>query len=98
VALVDDHPAGGGEPAGGGVDVQLLGAAHAGLAHAAGDDGGVRGLAAAAGEDAAGGDHAGQVVGVGLAADQDDVLALGGQLGGPLGGEDGLADGGAGRG
>ena len=35
-----------------GVDVELLGAADAGLAHAAGDDGGVRGLAAAAGEDA----------------------------------------------
>ena len=58
-----------------GVDLQLLGAAHAGLAHAAGDDGGVRGLAAAAGQDALGGDHAGQVVGVGLPADQDDLLA-----------------------
>ena len=41
-----------------GVDVERLGAAHAGAAHAAGDDGGVRGLAAAAGQDAAGGHHA----------------------------------------
>src|SRR5690606_3452778 len=98
VALADDHAARGGEGAPGRVDVQLLGAAHAGLAHASGDHGGVRGLAAAAGEDAAGGDHAGQVVGVGLAAHQDDVLALGGQLDGPLGGEDDLADGRAGRG
>ena len=58
-----------------GVDVERLGAAHARTAHAAGDDGGVGGLAAAAGEDAAGGDHAAQVVGVGLLADQDHVLA-----------------------
>ena len=54
------------------VDVERVGAADAGLAHAAGDHGGVRGLAAAAGEDALRGDHAGQVVGVGLPADQDD--------------------------
>ena len=58
-----------------GVDVQLLGAADAGLAHAAGDHRGVRGLAAAGGEDAVGGDHALEVVGVGLPADQHHLLA-----------------------
>jgi hypothetical protein len=56
----------------------------------------VRGLAAAAGQDALGGDHAGQVVRVGLAAHQDDVLALPGELDRALGGEDRLAHGGAG--
>ena len=81
-----------------GVDLQLLGAADAGLAHAAGDDGGVRGLAAAAGQHALGGDHPGEVVGVGLPADQDDLLAAVGPLDGGLGGEHGLADGGARRG
>ena len=75
-----------------GVDLQLLGAADTGLAHAAGDDGGVRGLAAAGGQDALGGDHAVQVVGVGLAADQDDLLAGAGPLDGRVRVEDGLAD------
>src|SRR5205085_6571725 len=65
-----------------------------GLAHAARDDGGVAGLATAAGEDALGRDHAGQVVGVGLAAYQDDVLALCRLLGGAVAVEDDLADGG----
>ena len=46
--------------------VEAVGAADAGLAHAAGHDGGVRGLAAVAGQDALSGDHARQVVGVGL--------------------------------
>ena len=68
-------PAGCGHPAALGVDLELLGAADTGLAHAAGDDGGVRGLAAARGQDALGGDHAVEVVGVGLAADEDDLLA-----------------------
>ena len=58
-----------------GVDVQRLGAADAGLAHAAGDNGCVRGLPAAGGQDAVGGDHAFQVVRVGLLADQHDLLA-----------------------
>lgn len=75
VALVDDLAAGRGQLPPFGVDLQLLRAAHARLAHAAGDDGGVRGLAAAGGEDALGGDHAVEVVGVGLAADEDDLLA-----------------------
>src|SRR5690606_22667260 len=75
VALLDDVPAGHGHPPALGVDLQLLGAADTGLAHAAGDDGRVGGLAAAGGEDALGGDHAVQVVGVGLTADQDDLLA-----------------------
>src|SRR5262249_62112105 len=96
VALADGDPARRGEPASGQVDVKLRGAAHAGLAHAPGDDGGMAGLAAAAGEDAAGGDHAVQVVGVGLPADQDDVLPRLGTLDGPGGVEHGLADGGTG--
>ena len=57
------------------VDVQGLDAAHAGLAHPAGDHRGVAGLAAAGGEDAVGGDHAFQVVRVRLLADEDDLLA-----------------------
>jgi hypothetical protein len=58
----------------------------------------VRGLAAAGGEDALGGDHAVQVVRVGLAADQDDLLAGAGPLDRGVGVEDGLADGRARRG
>ncbi len=98
VALGDHHAAGGGEAALAGVHLQLLGPAHARLAHPPRHHGGVGGLAAPAGQNAPGGDHPGQVVGVGLAADEDDVLALPGQLDGALGGEDDLADGGAGRG
>ena len=45
-----------------------------------------------------GGDHAAQVVGVGLLADQDHVLATLGPLDGGVGVEDGLADGRAGGG
>ncbi len=98
VALADDRAVGQGELLAGHVDLELVGAADAGLAHAAGDDGRVAGLAAAAGQDAAGGDHAVQVVGVGLAPDQDDRLALGGP--GHRRGrvEHGLADGRARRG
>ena len=75
VALADDRTVGGPHPLRLDVDVERVGAAHAGAAHATGDDRGVRRLAAPAGEDAAGGDHAAQVVGVGLATDQDDALA-----------------------
>jgi hypothetical protein len=50
------------------------------------------GLAAAAGQDALGGDHAVQVVRVGLAADQDHFLALAGQLDRAGRVEDDLAD------
>ena len=59
-----------------GVDLERLGAAHARLAHAAGDDRRVRRLAAVAGEDALRGDHAVQVVGGGLPAHEDDLAAL----------------------
>jgi hypothetical protein len=96
VALLDDRAAGGGEAAVPGVDLQLLRAADAGLAHAAGDDGGVRGLAAAAGEHALGGDHPGEVVGVGLPPDEHHLLAAVGPLHGLLRGEHRLADGGSG--
>lgn len=92
VALFDDLTADR-HPTALGVDLEVLGAADTGLAHAAGDDGGVRGLAAARGQDALGGDHAVQVVGVGLAADQDDLLAGTGPLDGRVRVEDGLADG-----
>ncbi len=78
--------------------VERLCAAHAGAPHAAGDDGGVGGLAAAAGEDALRGDHAAQVVGVGLLADQDHVLAALGPLDRRVGVEDRLAHGSAGGG
>ena len=82
VALADRDAAGRGELLRLGVHFELLGAADAGLAHAAGDHGRVAGLAAAAGQDALGGDHAVQVVRVGLAPDQDHLLALGGQFDG----------------
>ena len=48
----------------------------AGLAHATGDDGGVAGLAATSREHTGGRHHTGQVVGVGLAAHENDVLTL----------------------
>src|SRR4029077_15362896 len=75
-----------------GVYFDLLGAADAGLAHPAGDHGRMAGLAAAAGQDALGGDHAVQVVRVGLPADQDHLLALAGQLDRAGRVEDDLAD------
>ena len=59
------------------VDDEVLRADDRALAHAAGDDGRVRGLAAARGEDAGGGDHAGQVLGGGLATHEDHRAALG---------------------
>jgi hypothetical protein len=98
VALVDLGAVRCGELLGLRVDLELLGAAHAGLAHPPGDDGRVRGLAAATGEHALGGDHPGEVVGVGLPADQHDLLSTVGPLDGGLGGEHGLAHGRAGRG
>ena len=57
-----------------GVDVQRLGPAHAGAAHAAGHHRRVRGLAAAAGQHPGRGDHAFQVVRVGLPAHQHHLL------------------------
>ena len=57
------------------IDRDAFRAGHAGLAHAAGDDRGMRGLAAAAGEDALGGEKAVNVFGLGFLAHQDDLLA-----------------------
>ena len=55
------------------VDAQRAGAGDAGLAHAARDHGGVRGHAAAGGEDAFGRVHAVDVLGRGLDPHQDDL-------------------------
>ena len=76
------------------VDHAVAGAGHAALAHAAGDDSGVRGHAAARGENAGGDFHAGDVFRRGFAADQDDDLvgAVGVTLDGFFGGEDDLSD------
>ena len=67
-----------GDGLGGVVDLQRAGAADADLAHLAGDERGVRADAALGGEDAFGGDHAAQVFGRGLIADEQHLLALGG--------------------
>ena len=96
VALADGLAVADAELLGLGVDVEGLGATHARTSHAAGHHGGVRGLAAPAGEDAACGDHPAQVVGVGLLAHQDHVLAPRRPLHGGVGVEDALADGGTG--
>ena len=80
------------------VDVELAGADHRGAAHAARDERGVRGLAALGGEDAARGVEAGDVVGLGERAHEDDVAALRGGRDRLLGGEHDLALGRAGRG
>ena len=81
------------------VDGAVAGAGHAALAHAAGDDSGVRGHAAARGENAGGDFHAGDVLRRGFAADEDDgfVGAVGVELDGVFGGEDDLSDSRAGR-
>ena len=55
------------------IDAQRAGAGDAGLAHAARNHGGVRGHAAAGGEDAFGGVHAVDVLRRGLHAHQDDL-------------------------
>src|SRR5699024_1932356 len=65
-------------------------------AHAAGNDGSVRGHAAADGEDTLGIVHALDVLGRGLQAHQDNLVTLLRPLGGVLSGEDDLAAGGAG--
>ena len=81
------------------VDDAVSRAGHAALAHAAGDDGGVRCHAAARGENAGCDLHAGDVLRRGFAADEDDVLECSGgaRLYSFLGGEDDLTDGRAGR-
>ena len=77
---------------GGVVDFELRAAGHAGLADLASHDRGVRGRAALGGQDALGHGHAVEVVGGGLLADEDDLLALGGPGRGGVRVEDGLAD------
>ncbi len=57
------------------VDDDLGGAGDAAFAHGTGDDRGVGGHAAASGEDSLGVDHADDVLGGGLGADEDDFLA-----------------------
>ena len=96
VALADDQiSAGDGGLLLGRVDLQRFHAAHARRTHAAGDDGCMAGLAAMGGEDALGGDHAGEVVGVGLPAHEHALTAGLGGGHGVGGGEDGLAHRGA---
>ena len=68
------------------VDVEVAGADDAGLAEAAGDDGGVRGHAAARGQDAGRGVHADDVLGRGLGAHQQHRSG-GRHLGRLLGGQ-----------
>ncbi len=75
------------------VDSQLLGTAHARLAHAAGNDGRVRSLAAMRGQNALRGNHAVQVIGGSLPTHENDLAALGRGLFGSIGGEHDLADG-----
>ena len=84
--------------AGGVIDAQRAGAGDAGLAHAARDHRGVRGHAAAGGEDAFGRVHAVDVFGRGFDPHQDDLLAVGLELRRLVGREHDLAGGRAGRG
>ena len=74
-----------------------VGADDGGRAPAAGDDGGVADEAAAGGEDALGDHHAVHVLGAGLVAHEDDLLAALGGVGGVVGREVHLADRGARR-
>src|SRR5262249_61408343 len=74
----------------------LAGADHAGLAHADGDDGGVRRPAAPRGHDAFRGVHTGDVLGRGLGTDEDDLLVRARPFDRAVGVEDRLADGSAG--
>ena len=82
----------------GGVNMEALNAADAGRTHAAGDNGGMARLATVAGQDALGGDHALQVVGVGLPTNQNDLVALVGARDGVIAREHDLAHGGTGAG
>lgn len=80
------------------VDMETLDTADAGGTHATGDNGGVARLATMARQDALGGDHTLQVIGVGLPADQNDLVALGGTRDGVVTREHDLAHGGTGAG
>ena len=76
-------------------DLHRIGADDGGGAPATGDDRGVADQAAAGGEDALADHHPVDVLGAGLAADEDHLLApLGGRFG-VVGGEVDRADGGA---
>ena len=76
------------------VNVEALDAADAGCAHTASDNGGMARLATVAGQDALGGNHALQIVGVGLPANQNDLAALVGARDGIVAREHDLAHGG----
>lgn len=78
--------------------METLNAANAGRTHAAGDNGGVARLATMARQDTLGSDHALQVVGVGLPANQNDLVALVGARDGVITREHDLAHGGTGAG
>ncbi len=93
VPFADDDAARRDRAAGPGVDIDLLGPAHAGPAHAAGHHGGMGGLPATRCQHAARGDHAVEVVGGGLPAHQDHRCTGGGELHGPVRVEDHLTDG-----
>src|SRR5205085_6367165 len=73
------------------VNVQNARAAHARLAHAARDDRGMRGHAAARRDDGLRGDHAVKVVGAGLLPNEHDLLALAREFFGLVGVEDDFA-------
>ena len=80
------------------VNVEALDAADAGRTHTASDNGGMARLAAMARQDTLGGDHSLKVVGVGLPADQNDLMALGRTRDGVIAREHDLAHGGTGAG
>jgi hypothetical protein len=69
------------------VDPQIAGAGDARPPHAAGDDGGVAGHAAARGQDAGGGVHAVDVFRTGLDPHENDAVTLGSPMLGLVGGE-----------
>ena len=79
------------QPLGAQVDLHVAGADDAALAPAAGHQGRVAGHAAAGGQNALGRAHAFHVLGVGLFADEDHLLALLGRFDGVDRGEDDLA-------
>ncbi len=79
------------------IDDELGAAGDARLADLAGDHGGVGRRAAAGGQDPLGDRHSVKVVGRGLDADEDDLLAAADPLDRHVGVEDRLADGRAGR-
>jgi hypothetical protein len=79
------------------VDGERLAAGDAGLAHSAGNHGGVGGHAAVGREDSLGGDHPVDVVRGRLPADEDHVVAVRTALGGGVGVEHDLPGGGSRR-